>query len=382
VSCDDRLDSWKEIAAYLKRGVRTAQRWERVAGLPVHRVASQRGGAYAFRSEIDAWWRTRGQRLDQTAVSRPRLTAAAGPSSPPSASSSMPVRTFLGQNIGVDPDLPRPHANLAVYFFTLVAIGLMRPDEGMPAARAAARRAIDLDPSNPDANALAATVTALYDGDWLEAERRFDAALAAATVPPAVRFHYATWFLSPLRRHAEALAQLRLGLVDEPLYLLARVHIGMELHSLGRPEEGLAELEQVLTIDPQFGPALGMLGRELALRRRFSEARQLIERTYAAIPRHPNAVGALAGHLRREGDAARGEELFAALGATSAWAVPRARAESHLICGEIDVAVQSMALSVAARDPGIWLLLSGTAGTLLRSARGWPALRAQLKAPG
>jgi hypothetical protein len=33
-----RLDSWKEIAAYLKRGVTTVQRWERTEGLPVHRL--------------------------------------------------------------------------------------------------------------------------------------------------------------------------------------------------------------------------------------------------------------------------------------------------------------------------------------------------------
>ena len=32
-----RLDSWKEIAAYLGRDVRTVQRWERREGLPIHR---------------------------------------------------------------------------------------------------------------------------------------------------------------------------------------------------------------------------------------------------------------------------------------------------------------------------------------------------------
>ena len=37
----DRLDSWKEIAAYLGRGVRTVQRWEREEGLPVHRLAHE-----------------------------------------------------------------------------------------------------------------------------------------------------------------------------------------------------------------------------------------------------------------------------------------------------------------------------------------------------
>jgi phage terminase Nu1 subunit (DNA packaging protein) len=52
---EDRLDSWKEIAGYLKRGVRTVQRWERVSGLPVHRLDRQ-GSVFAYKAELDAWW--------------------------------------------------------------------------------------------------------------------------------------------------------------------------------------------------------------------------------------------------------------------------------------------------------------------------------------
>jgi adenylate cyclase len=56
----ERLDSWKEIAAYLKRGVRTAQRWERDEGLPVRRLKHDtQGSVYAIRGELDAWWRSR-----------------------------------------------------------------------------------------------------------------------------------------------------------------------------------------------------------------------------------------------------------------------------------------------------------------------------------
>ena len=40
-SPEGRLDSWKEIAAYLGRGIRTVQRWEREEGLPVHRIAHE-----------------------------------------------------------------------------------------------------------------------------------------------------------------------------------------------------------------------------------------------------------------------------------------------------------------------------------------------------
>ena len=55
------MDSWKEIAAYLKRGPRTVQRWEREEGLPVRRLQHGKlGSAYAFKSELDGWWSNRG----------------------------------------------------------------------------------------------------------------------------------------------------------------------------------------------------------------------------------------------------------------------------------------------------------------------------------
>jgi TolB-like protein/Tfp pilus assembly protein PilF len=61
---EDRLDSWKEIAAYLRRGVRTVKRWEKEEGLPVHRHVHQRlGTVYAYRPELDAWWEARAPRL-------------------------------------------------------------------------------------------------------------------------------------------------------------------------------------------------------------------------------------------------------------------------------------------------------------------------------
>jgi Tol biopolymer transport system component len=57
---EDRLDSWKEIAAYLNRDVTTVQRWEKREGMPVHRhVHDKMGSVYASRAELDAWARGR-----------------------------------------------------------------------------------------------------------------------------------------------------------------------------------------------------------------------------------------------------------------------------------------------------------------------------------
>ena len=57
---EDRLDSWKEIASYLRRDVRTVQRWEKRESLPVHRHQHDKlGSVYAFRAELAQWFQTR-----------------------------------------------------------------------------------------------------------------------------------------------------------------------------------------------------------------------------------------------------------------------------------------------------------------------------------
>jgi Tol biopolymer transport system component len=62
---EDRLDSWKEIAAYLNRNVRTLHRWERDEGLPVHRHRHKElGSVFAYKNELDAWFNARSGDLD------------------------------------------------------------------------------------------------------------------------------------------------------------------------------------------------------------------------------------------------------------------------------------------------------------------------------
>jgi hypothetical protein len=52
----DRLESWKEISAYLERTSRTCQKWEVLYGLPIHRLdETPKARVYAFRSELDDW---------------------------------------------------------------------------------------------------------------------------------------------------------------------------------------------------------------------------------------------------------------------------------------------------------------------------------------
>ena len=68
----ERLGSWKEIAAYLKRDERTVRRWEK-EGLPVHRhLHKKQASVYAYKAEIEAWWNDERQKLEENEPDSPR----------------------------------------------------------------------------------------------------------------------------------------------------------------------------------------------------------------------------------------------------------------------------------------------------------------------
>jgi Tol biopolymer transport system component len=78
-SANGRLDSWKEIADYLKRDVRTAIRWEKERGLPIHRVpGGKRQAVFAHQQEIDAWMGSQTKSPSEQAEGRKDIFARLG----------------------------------------------------------------------------------------------------------------------------------------------------------------------------------------------------------------------------------------------------------------------------------------------------------------
>jgi len=109
-----KLNSWKEIAAYLDRDPRTVQMWEKNEELPVHRIAHRaRASVYAYTGEIDAWLLAR----SRAAAGAPELSEE-----PAVALDSPPVATTIhAKRFGAQPYL---WAGVALGFATLLAAGL------------------------------------------------------------------------------------------------------------------------------------------------------------------------------------------------------------------------------------------------------------------
>ena len=88
-----RLDSWKQIAAYVDRHVTTVRRWEKEEGLPVHRHAhSKLDSVFAYSAELDTWLESRHPDPPRSAplAEMPGLPSGSAPLPPPPALTSMP----------------------------------------------------------------------------------------------------------------------------------------------------------------------------------------------------------------------------------------------------------------------------------------------------
>src|SRR5262249_16166171 len=80
-SNERRLESWGEIANYLRREIRTVQRWERNLGLLIHRLSvGKNASVYAYPSELDKWYKERETRLETEDVEVDLPSQSAPPS--------------------------------------------------------------------------------------------------------------------------------------------------------------------------------------------------------------------------------------------------------------------------------------------------------------
>jgi TolB-like protein/Flp pilus assembly protein TadD len=93
---EKRLNSWKEIAAFLQKDVRTVQRWEKNEHLPVHRKPHDKlSSVYAYESELEAWWGQGSHPLSS-------ISAVSGPA--PSAGGRTSLVVLPLRNLSGDPE--------------------------------------------------------------------------------------------------------------------------------------------------------------------------------------------------------------------------------------------------------------------------------------
>jgi tetratricopeptide (TPR) repeat protein len=342
----DRLDSWKEIASYLKRDVTTVQRWERREAMPVHRhLHGKLGSVYAFRSDLDAWQRARRphahdspattqtsgrqSETDESRGTRPELQPAGRSgrrdartwSARVAVFSSVFAAGFLAHIVWVTvaeqstasltrpPPIERigvsgPDADPADHEYQVGRRYLWRFDEeNLKLAIHHFERATQIDPTH------AAAFAALSNAWWArgmfgsiglraaeaparraaQASLTLDNRLAAAYVAQAdVKrlFDKDPWAAEQMVTRALALA---------PDSVEAHHSFALLLMALGRFAEAIAHVQYAATLDPLAPAVQSNFGRILYRAGRFEEAVSRLERALELEP-------GMRGHYNRLGD--------------------------------------------------------------------------------
>lgn len=156
--------------------------------------------------------------------------------------------------VEADPSFALGHVGLAESYAVLGFYSYMAPEEAFPRAKAAAAKALELDPHAAEARVALAYAIHYYDWDFAGAEREYHLAIDA-NPRYATSHHFFTNLLVALGRFDEALVESRKALDLDPLSLIIQAaRAWVHIHNR-EWTAGLEQLRVVMDLDRNFGLA-------------------------------------------------------------------------------------------------------------------------------
>jgi eukaryotic-like serine/threonine-protein kinase len=175
------------------------------------------------------------------------------------------------QAVEKDPAYALAHAGLADSYVLLGWNGCLPPKEAYPKGKAAAMRALRLDPDLCEAHTSLAAVLWLHDWQWAEAEVEFKRSLALNPAYPTANHWYAEYTMV-MGRQVEGIERMKKGQELEPLSPIKNVAVGWALYMDRRNDDAIEELRRTVELDPNFPITYWILGLVLRKMGRFELA--------------------------------------------------------------------------------------------------------------
>lgn len=226
------------------------------------------------------------------------------------------IRLFQ-QSIDVDSSYAPSWLGLSKSWIMLGIHGLQPAHDVYPRARAAAVRALQLDPTLPETHAALGDILKGYDWDWPAAESQY---LEALRLDPACALAH-QWYanlLSITGRHKEAIAHALTARQSEPLAVGPAAFVGFTCFRARDFRRALREAESAVTLDPSSPIANWFLGHVLEALGRFAEAAGTLSLAAEQAHGSPMYESALARAFARAGQTKRAAEMLARLSQTAA----------------------------------------------------------------
>jgi eukaryotic-like serine/threonine-protein kinase len=158
---------------------------------------------------------------------------------------------YFQQAVALDPGYALPHVGIADAFGILGVFAYMPPHQAYAHARAAANKALEIDPELAEVYPSLGWIAMWYDRDWPAAEGLFQKAIQMKPDYAPAHMWYGNLLYS-LGRFDESIREMRKAKELEPLEPAPPTHVGWALYYARRFDESIEELQGVVASDPEF----------------------------------------------------------------------------------------------------------------------------------
>ncbi|MEO8126005.1 MAG: tetratricopeptide repeat protein [Bryobacteraceae bacterium] len=200
---------------------------------------------------------------------------------------------FYSDAIALDQNFAMAYSGLADSYSLLADYGYVHPSVGMPKAKAAAEKALELDPMLGEAETSLGLIRGVYEWRWQEAERHYRRAISLSPGYSTAHHWFAIDYLCLMGRFAEAVAEMEIACELDPLSPIIREGIGFLAMLDGRHDEAIGHYKEVLELDPYFYKGFTSMGRAYIQKGMYEEAIVQLQRGRALAGEVPNILGAL-----------------------------------------------------------------------------------------
>src|ERR1700735_115908 len=222
---------------------------------------------------------------------------------------------YFEKAIAKDPTFAAAYAGLADSY-SILGSDVLPADVANSKARAAASKAIELDPSIAEGHAALALVEFYYDWKWTQSEAEFRRAIELnPNYAPAHQWY--SYFLTAMLRFPEAVEQAEVAQQIDPLSLSINTTVATRYHHAGRLEDAVQLNRRTLEMDPSFVPAHFSLGAVYENQGAWQQAIDEYKKVIELRPGDPAALAALGYVYARSGQKDEAHKILSELTETS-----------------------------------------------------------------
>jgi TolB-like protein len=249
----------------------------------------------------------------------------------------------------LDPSYARAWVGLSVARFDQVSKGTVPSQEGQPLAREAVDRALALDPSLAEVHTQIARIKLSFDFDWVGADESIRRAIALEPGNPE-SLRLAASSAAYFGRFEQALELAHRAVKVDPFDALSRYRVGWVEYHMGALDEAISDLKRAFELNPD-APGHGLLAEIYVLQGRPQDALPEIERERIGLFRlQHHAIAYLALGREKDADAAL-SELIEQYHAIAAFQI----AEVYAFRKQPDEALEWLDRAYAQRDDALVL---------------------------